>query len=84
MSSIEIAVRKVKDLSESQARDLLDWLAARPERSRVRRRLPQGVRHKRKTCPSMRKLRTWYDSIRGTKDWDPPRMPPEVVHRGSL
>ena len=84
MSTIEIAVRKVKDLSESQARDLLDWLAARPARSRVRRRLPQGVGHKRKTWPSMRKLRTWYDSIRGATDWDRPQMPPDVVRRGFL
>jgi hypothetical protein len=26
----------------------------------------------------------WYDSIRGTTDWEPPRMPADLVHKVTL
>ena len=83
MSKVEIAVRKVKGLSEKQARALLDWLATQdvePKRTALR---PGTRRRKRKTYPSMRELMAWYDSIRGTTDWEIPKMPPDLVRKVS-
>ncbi len=50
---------------------------------RVRRSSPATPR-KRQARRSMRSLMAWYDSIRGTTDWEPPRMPDDLVRRVSL
>lgn len=79
MSTVELAVRKVRKLSAREARELLGWLD---------KRLANGTAHKRRTAsrsgrkkihPSMKKLLAWYDSVRGTTDWEPPRMPNDLV-----
>ena len=84
MSAVELAVRKVKKLSNRQARELLGWLAERQ---------PNGISHeqpahspsgKRKIHPAMKKLKAWQDSIRFTTDWEPPRMPDDLVKRTVL
>jgi len=83
MSTVEAAVRKVKGLSETQAKALLDLLATRPAllgkpltRHRKSRKTKRRV--------TMGRIIHWYDSIRGTTDWEPPRMPDDLVHRVSL
>jgi len=84
MSAVETAVKKVKRLSEKRAKALLGWLAEQESKpSRVRRPAP-SARRKPKTRQSMRELMRWYDSIRRTTDWEPPRMPPDLVKRVSL
>jgi hypothetical protein len=76
MSTVELAVRKVKKLSARQARELLGWLAARQ---------PNGIRQSSRTARRkaaarrMKKLKAWQDSVRFTTDWEPPRMPDDLV-----
>jgi hypothetical protein len=77
MSSVELAVKKVKKLSSSQATELLGWLAARQPNST--RRLSKTARRKSAVRSSMKKLKTWQDSVRFTTDWEPPRMPDDLV-----
>ena len=72
MSALEIAVRKVKGLSERQAKALLDWLLQQEKLSRAHKSSTRGARRKRKRRQSMRELMAWYDSIRRTTDWEPP------------
>lgn len=84
MSTVEIALRKVKGLSESQAQELLHWLAARQPRSSANKIVVARRRRNRKARPTMRQITAWYHSIRGTTDWEPPRMPPDHVHQVSL
>ena len=84
MSTVEIAVRKVKGLSERQAKALLDWLSKQEKLSRAGKSSTRPARRKRKRRQSMRELKAWYDSIRRTTDWEPPRMPPDLVHRVTL
>ena len=79
MSAVEIAVRKVKKLSNRQARELLGWLAERQPNGTSHAQLTHSSRRKSKVHPSMKKLLSWYDSIRGTTDWEPPRMPDDLV-----
>jgi hypothetical protein len=82
VSTVEAAVRKVRSLSESQAKALLDLLAARPallSKAPIRRSGKKG-----KGRPTMRQIMDWYASIRGTTDWEPPRMPDDLVRRVSL
>jgi len=75
MSSVELAVRKVKKLSDRQARDLLGWLASRPSAA-----VRQPTRSRRTKRPrTMKELKAWQDSVRGTTDWEPPRMPDDLV-----
>ena len=79
MGAVEIAVKKVKKLSPSQARELLNWLDGRKTNGTPvkRRRLPwwrQGTARQR-----MKKLKAWQDSVRLTTDWEPPRMPDDLV-----
>jgi hypothetical protein len=79
MSSVELAVRKVKKLSSREARELLGWLAVRqPDRTSLK---PPGRAAGRKAAVrrSMQKLKAWQDSVRGTTDWEPPRMPDDLV-----
>jgi hypothetical protein len=83
MSAVETAVKKVQGLSEKRAKALLGWLSEQESATRRVRRSPATPR-KRKARRSMRSLMAWYDSIRGTTDWEPPRMPDDLVRRVSL
>lgn len=76
MSAVELAVKKVKKLSNRQARELLAWLAK--QQSNGYSPSPTSPR-KSKARRSMRKLKAWHDSIRFTTDWEPPRMPHDLV-----
>jgi hypothetical protein len=80
MSAVELAVRKVKKLSALQARELLVWLNARQANGKPARRRPQPWWRKGTARQRMRKLRAWEDSVRGTTDWEIPRMPDELVN----
>ena len=79
MSMVEHAVRKVRKLSSRQARELLGWLAERQPNGTAHKESVRPSRGKRRIHPSMEKLLAWYDSIRGTTDWEPPRMPDDLV-----
>jgi len=77
MSTVEIAVRKVKKLSARQAKELLGWLTARqPDATKQPRRT---ARRKTTARRSMQRLKAWQDSVRFTTDWQPPRMPDDLV-----
>ena len=80
MSTVELAIRKVKGLSPKQAKALLVWLSSQQSKGNLR---AKSARRKRR-AQSMRRVMTWYDSIRGTTDWEPPRMPDELVRQVSL
>ncbi len=43
MSRVELAVEKVKNLDEPQAEALLEWLALRENRQRLRQRLDEEI-----------------------------------------
>jgi hypothetical protein len=80
MGAVELALKKVKKLSAPQARELLGWLEARQPNGTPakRRRQPwwrKGTARQRKA-----KLKAWHDSVRGTTDWEIPRMPDELVN----
>jgi hypothetical protein len=77
MSTVELAVRKVKKLSATQARELLGWLDARRSNGVARRSLT--VQRKSAARRRMKKLMAWHDSVRLTTDWEPPRMPDDLV-----
>jgi len=77
MSTVELAVRKVKKLSPRQARELLGWLAARQPNGTAS--TARKARRKSSARRSMQKLKAWQDSVRGTTDWTPPRMPDDLV-----
>jgi hypothetical protein len=79
MSTIELAVRKVKKLSARQAKELLGWLTARQPNGTSLKRPTRTSRRKITTRRSTQQLLAWYDSIRGTTDWQPPRMPDDLV-----
>jgi len=76
MSAVELAVKKVKELSAPQARALLVWLEAHNGNAsiRPRRKSRQSALARRK-----QKFKEWHDSVRGTTDWEPPRMPDDLV-----
>jgi hypothetical protein len=78
------AIKKVKNLSPSEAQELLNWLNARPLNATPARPTKRITRRKRTSDPSMKKIKAWYDSIRFTIDWEPPRMPDDVVERTSV
>lgn len=83
MSTVQLAVKKVKGLSDSQAQALLDWLSQQGSRPRAVKKAA-APRRKRKRKQTMADLMAWYDSIRGTTDWEPPRMPNDLVQRVKL
>lgn len=83
MSNVQLAVKKVKGLSDTQARALLDWLAQQEPSPRAAKPAAKTQR-KRKRKPTMADVMAWYDSIRGTTDWEPPRMPNDLVQRVKL
>lgn len=84
MNAVETAVKKVKRLSEKRAKALLGWLSKNESAPRRVRSSTSTSPRKRQTRRSMRSLMAWYDSIRGTTDWEPPRMPDDLVRRVSL
>jgi hypothetical protein len=79
VSAVELAIKEVKKLSPSQAQELLNWLGARPLNGIAARPAKRTSRRKRASRPSMKKIKAWYDSIRFTTDWEPPRMPDDLV-----
>jgi len=80
MSAVELAVKKVKKLSAPQARELLDWLEGRPANGKaVKKRRSQPWWRKGTARQRMKKLKAWQDSVRLTTDWEPPRMPDDLV-----
>jgi len=79
VSTVELAVKKVKKLSASQARELLGWLTARQPNGTPLKKAARRSRRKTAARRSMRKLKKWQDSIRFTTDWEPPRMPDDLV-----
>lgn len=83
MSTVQLAIKKVKGLSDSQAQALLDWLSKQESRPRTAKPAVTP-RRKLKRKQSMTDLMAWYDSIRGTTDWEPPRMPDDLVPRVKL
>ena len=78
MSAVELAVRKVKKLSARQAKELLGWLTTRQANGIVQS--SRTARRKTSAHRSMQKLKAWQDSVRGTTDWTPPRMPDDLVN----
>jgi cytochrome c553 len=83
MSTVQLAVKKVKGLSDNQAQALLDWLSQQESRPRATKKTAPP-RRKQKRKQTMADLMAWYDSIRGTTDWEPPRMPNDLVQRVNL
>jgi hypothetical protein len=79
MSTVELAVKKVKELSVPQARELLGWLEARQCNGTAAKRRPRPRWRKGTARQRMKKLKAWHDSVRGTTDWEPPRMPDDLV-----
>jgi hypothetical protein len=79
VSAVELAVRKVKKLSARQAGELLGWLDARQPKGTGLKRSKPAARRKSSVRRSMQKLKAWHDSVRGTTDWTPPRMPDDLV-----
>jgi hypothetical protein len=77
--TVELAVRKVKKLSARQARELLGWLAARQPNGTYLKQPARTSRPKTTARLSMQKLKAWQDSIRFTTDWQPSRMPDDLV-----
>lgn len=82
MSTIELAVRKVKKLSARQARELLGWLTARQPNGTAQP--SRESRRKTTARRSMKKLKAWQNSVRFTTDWQPPRMPDDLVKSARL
>ena len=79
MSTVELAVEKVKKLSAAQARELLGWLDRRKANRTVAKRRSQPWWRKGTARQRMKKLKTWQDSVRLTTDWEPPQMPGDLV-----
>jgi hypothetical protein len=79
MSTVELAVKKVKKLSVPQARELLGWLEGRQANGTAAKRRRQPWWRKGTARQRMKKLKSWEDSVRGTTDWEPPRMPDDLV-----
>jgi hypothetical protein len=79
MSTVELAVRKVKKLSAKQARELLGWLTTRQTNGTSLEQPSRNSRRKTTARRSMQKLKAWQDSIRFTTNWQPPRMPDDLV-----
>ena len=84
MSAVEIAVKKVKKLSAPQARELLSWLESRKSNGKPAKRRSQPWWRKGTARQRMKKLKAWEDSVRGTTDWEFPRMPDELVKVGAF
>ncbi|HEY3761953.1 MAG TPA: hypothetical protein VGN23_09420 [Verrucomicrobiae bacterium] len=79
MSAVELAVKKVKKLSGRQAKELLGWLATRQPSRTSLKKPTRAARRKAAVRRSMQKLKAWHESVRFTTDWEPPRMPDDLV-----
>jgi hypothetical protein len=79
MSAVELAVKKVKKLSAPQARELLGWLNGRPAKGPSAKRRSQPWWRRGTPRQRMKKLKAWQDSVRLSTDWEPPRMPDDLV-----
>jgi len=79
MSTVELAVSKVKKLSAHEVMELLGWLTSRQINGDSLKQPARVSRTKAKARRSMQKLKAWQDSIRFTTDWQPPRMPDDLV-----
>jgi hypothetical protein len=80
MSAVELAVQKVKKLSAPQARELLGWLDTHQANGKPAKRRRQPWWRRGTARQRMKKLKAWEDSVRLTTDWEPPRMPDELVN----
>ena len=78
MSTVELVVRKVRKMSSRQAKEVLGWLAEHEPKKSALKNPARRARRKSK-YPNMKELLAWYDSIRLTTDWEPPRMPNDLV-----
>jgi len=78
MSTVEMAVKKVRKLSPRQARELLSWLNKHGAETKPAAASRPGSR---RSALGRRKqqFKEWQDSVRGTTDWEPPRMPDDLV-----
>ena len=74
MSTVQLAVKKVQSLSDTQAQAVLDWLAQQEAERRAPERKRAAARRKPRHKQTMKELKAWLDSVRGTTDWSPPRM----------
>jgi hypothetical protein len=80
MRAVELAVKKVKKLSAPQARELLGWLDKQQANGKaVKKRRSKPWWRKGTARQRMKKLKAWEDSVRLTTDWEPPRMPDDLV-----
>ena len=79
MSAVELALKKVKKLSARQAKELLGWLDARQPKGTALKRPARTARRKATARRAMQKLKAWQESVRFTTDWQPPRMPDDLV-----
>jgi hypothetical protein len=79
MSAVELAVRKVKKLSAREARELLGWLDEGRAKGTALQGRPRTMRRKTTAHERLMKLKSWEDSVRGTTDWEPPRMPDDLA-----
>ena len=79
MSAVELAVRKVRKMSARQARELLVWLDAQQAKKIAVKRPFRAKRRKTTLQERKAKLKAWQDSVRLTTDWEPPRMPDDLV-----
>jgi hypothetical protein len=80
MSAVELAVKEVKKLSAPEARALLDWLTARQLKRASLKPSSQSSRRRTTARQRMKKLKAWHDSVRFTTNWEPPRMPDDMVN----
>ena len=71
MSAVELAVKEVRKLSPHEAKELLAWLGQKKAKGASRKKKNRRVSNKQ--------MKNWYESIRLTTDWEPPRMPEDLV-----
>jgi hypothetical protein len=74
MSTVELAVKKVRKLSAPQARQLLGWLDGRQANGTAAKRRHQPWWRRGTARQRREKLKAWHDSVCGTTDWEPPRV----------
>ena len=79
MSTVELAVQKVKKLSAGEARDLLGWLEQHTNGGNASRRRIRAWWRKGTPRQRLKNLKAWEDSVRLTTDWEPPKMPDDLV-----
>ena len=75
MSAVELAVNKVKRLSQTEAQQLLAWLSSRPSAAPVAAKKGAGITR----SISRPNLKAWRKSVQLKTDWEPQRMPDDVA-----